>query len=379
LGDNFCGVWKSTNQRPESGQQPNFHELVDFTEIKMVSALAWDPDGDILAVATYNDPSGEILLFDGQELNLMEALPASQKAITSLRWHTRGLRLIGVAPYSSDMVDTDNNTGSTILLWDLSRSPNIAGPLSMSVPEILVDMDCASFGVNGIVCAAGGNAVYHCRAFSDLGIEQTWKSNPNENDQWTFVRCAWNGPTDGIVVAASGDTSCLWLPAQDLMKREAHAAPITGLELRPRPSGASSTPSNPEFATSSTDGTVKVWRYDDVNNTLVSLCKLIVGHASPVMTISYSPDGFSLAGGGYDTVRIWNAGHSYNHMATWQGDADSWDGSKLKEDDMMSVGGMSGTNGEGSLAIADHTLAWDTGSKKLAFGLGSQVGHTLCC
>ncbi|EXJ88967.1 hypothetical protein A1O3_02031 [Capronia epimyces CBS 606.96] len=369
LGDGFCGVWKTTNQSADSDQRPHFHELVDLTEMKLVSALAWNPDGDILAVATYSDPSGEILLFDGQELNLMEALPASQKAITSLRWHARGLRLLGIAPYSSDIAD------STILLWDLSRSPNIAGPLSISVPEILIDMDCASFGTNGMVCAAGGNAVYHCRAFSDLSIEHTWTSNPGENDQWTFVRCAWRGSLDGIVVAASGDSGCLWLPAQNLLKREAHDAPITGLELRPTPPGTSSSPSKAEFATSSTDGTVKVWLYDEANNTIVSLCKLIVGYASPVMTIAYSPDGFCLAGASYDTVRIWMAEHGYHHMATWKGEPDSWGGSKLKEDDIMSVGGMSGVNGDGPQAIADHTLSWDVGSKKLAFGLGSQVSH----
>lgn len=375
MGDSFCGVWKPTNQLSDPNNPPQFHELVDHTEMKLVSALAWDPDGDILAVATYSDPSGEILLFDGQELNLMEALPASQKAITTMRWHTQGLRLLGIAPYSSDIADTAQNTGSTILLWDVSRSPNIAGPLSISVPEILMDMDCASFGTSGVVCAVGGTSIYHVRAFSDLSIEHTWTSDPSENHQWTIVRCAWRGPTNGTVVAASGDSGCLWLPGQNVIKREAHEAPITALELRPHPPSTASSSSNIEFATSSTDGTVKVWQYDEGDGVIISLCKLTVGHASPVMTISYSSDSFCLAGASYDTVRIWNAEHGYKNMATWKGEPESWGGSKLKEDDIMSVGGMSGMNGDAPQAIADHTLAWDAESKKVAFGLGSQVSQ----
>ncbi|EXJ95058.1 hypothetical protein A1O1_00176 [Capronia coronata CBS 617.96] len=373
LGDNFCGVWRSKSHPSYPDQHPHFQELVDPAEVKLISALAWDPAGDILAVATYTDPSGEILLFDGQEFNLMEALPASQKAITTLRWHRQGSRLLGIAPFSSDVPEAAHNAGSTILLWDLSEASNITRPLSVSVPETLMDIDCASFDMNGIVCAAGGNAVYHCRAFSDLGIEHKWTSNPNENDSWTLVRCAWGGPMDGIVVAASGESGSLWLPVQALMKREAHDAPITGLELRPYPPGTSSSTSKREFATSSTDGTVKVWLYDEANNTILSLCKLILGHASPAMTLSYSPDGFCLAAASYDTVRIWNAEHGHNHMATWKGEPDSWGGSKLKEDDIMSIGGMSGMNGDGPQAIADHTLAWDSESRKLAFGLGSQI------
>ncbi|KAL2395230.1 hypothetical protein ABEF93_002451 [Exophiala dermatitidis] len=372
MGDDFCTVWKSINQGSDAVDHLRFQELVDCTEAKLVSALAWDPIGDVLAVATYSDPAGEILLFDGQELNLMEAVPASQKAIMSLRWHSRGLRLLGIAPYSSDAADSARSAGSTILLWDLSRSPNIAGPLSICVPEILMDMDCASFGMNGVVCVAGGTAVYHCRAFSDLSVENKWTSDSSENDQWTFVRCAWRGPTDGTVVVASGDTASLWLPAHNLMKREAHGAPITGLELRPHAPDAIESPAKPEFATSSMDGTIKIWRCDD-SNTITSICKLIIGHASPVMTLSYSPDGFCLAGASYDTVRIWNAEHGHSPMATWKGEQESWRGSKLKEDDALSVGGMSGVNGESSQAIADHTLAWDEESKKLAFGLGAQI------
>jgi len=112
---------------------------------------------------------------------------------------------------------------------------------------------------------------------------------------------------------------------------------------------------------------------DPESNAIVSVRKLLIGNASPVMTLSYSPDGFCLTGASYDTIRIWNAEHSYHHMATWKGEEESWNGARLRDDDMMSIGGASSIVGDGLQASADHSLSWDADSKKLAFGLGAQV------
>lgn len=378
MGDNFCKVWDLDERQSEQLDQPlRSQELVEAAETTLVSAIAWEPNGEMLAVATYSNQAGQIHLFDGQELTLMETLPASQRAITSLKWQSQGLRLLGIAPYDSEVSGSTQIGGSSILMWDLSRSPNFTGPLSVSVPEILVDMDCAFFNGNGIVCATGQRAVYHCQAFFDLVLQQKWTSPENENDQWTFVRCAWHDSMDAILVAASADAGSLWMPAQNLLKRGAHDAPITGLELRPRLPGSYSVSLKQEFATSSMDGTVKIWRFDADANSIVSVCKLIIGHASPVMTLSYSPDGFCLAGASYDTIRIWNAEHTYTHMATWKGDPNTWSGSRLRDDDMMSIGGASSVNGDNLQTSADHSMSWDADSRKLAFGLGFQVSQVL--
>lgn len=372
MGDNFCGTWKLTDRSTKSEAQTPFQGLVESAESEFMSALAWEPDGEVLALATYSSQSGQLHLFDGQELALLEALPASQRAITSLQWHGRGLRLLGIAPYDNDGNSTTDNSGSSILLWDLSNSPTVGGPLSISVPEILVDMDAASFNGNGIVCAAGQNSVYLCRAFSELEIAERWVSDANDNDQWTFVRCA-SHDREAILVAASAETRCLWMPSKGVTKRDAHDGPITGLELRPRMPTLTTASWRQEFATSSMDGTAKVWAYDPDSLTILCINKLTIGHASPLMTLSFSPDGFCLAGASYDTIRIWNAEHGYNHMATWKGELDKWHGSQLRDDDIMSIGGVSSMNGDALQTSADHALTWDSESKKLAFGLGSQV------
>ncbi|KAK5053087.1 hypothetical protein LTR84_002061 [Exophiala bonariae] len=372
MGDNFCGTWKPTDRSTKPESRTPFQSLVESADAELISALAWNTEGEVLALATYSSQSGQLHLFDGQELTLLEALPASQRAITSLQWHGRGTRLLGIAPYDNDDGTNTNTMGSSILLWDLSNSPNFSGPLSISVPEILVDMDAASYNGNGIVGAVGQQSVYLCRANSELEIAERWVSDPNENDQWTFIRCAWQD-REAILVTASAETRCLWMPSKSVTKKDAHDAPITGLELRPRINSSITPGWKQEFATSSMDGTAKIWTYDPDSPSILCLNKLTIGHASPLMTLSFSPDGFCLAGASYDTIRIWNAEHGYNYMATWKGELGSWNGSQLRDDDIMSIGGVSSMNGDVLQTSADHALTWDSESKKLAFGLGSQV------
>jgi WD40 repeat protein len=376
-GDSFARVWNLARASSNTDAQRRFHDLVTPSESKIVTAVAWEPNGEMLALATYSGQSGQVLIFEGSELALLETLPASQRAITSLRWHGQGSRLLGIAPYDNDAATIADGDGSSILLWDLSNSES-PEPLSVSVPEVLVDMDCVSSNDNGMVCAAGQQSVYLCRAFSDLKVEERWNSDSDVGDQWTFVRCNWHG-TDALLVVASADSGSLWMPAKGISKREAHTAPITGIELRPRGSNSMSSYGKNEFATSSVDGTIRVWKYDEQLNSIISICKLIIGFASPIMTLSYSPDGFCLAGASYDTLRIWNAEHSHNHMATWKGNQEEWSGSQYKDDDNVSIGGMSGMNGEGPQGNTDHSLAWDSESKKLAFGLGRQVRSIMNC
>ncbi len=366
IGDDFCGIW-------QFGASSRFQELVGSNEAKLTSAIAWNPQGDMLALATYTDESGHIHVFDGQELCILEDLTASQRAVTCMLWHSQASNLYGIAPYDSEDAQPTQNGGSSIIQWDYMNVQGGSAPSTIIVPEVLMDMDGAFLDDNGIICAAGQNAVYCCRTSPAFGIEQKWTSESTGNDQWTFVRCAWRGDTNAILVAASAETGALWMPAQNLFRRGAHDAPITGLELRPRRSNTFTYTWKAEFATSSMDGTVRVWRYDEDSNAIVSVCKLIIGHGSPIMALAYSPDGFCLAGASYDIVRIWNAEHGHNHMATWKDDRGLWEGSKLKDDDMISLGGRSTLSGDASQPSTDHTLKWDASSMKVAFGLGTQV------
>ena len=372
-GDSLCGVWKQ--QSVDGAKISTFQELVHFGEAdeSLVTAVAWEPNGSILAVATCSNNGGQLHLYDGQDLTLLETLPASQRAIIRLQWQKTGLRLVGLAPYD------EQNIASTILLWDLSGAAAGPGPLSVTVPETLEDLDCAFCDGNGMACAAGGQAVYHCRAFSELEVEQKWTSqSPDGLDRWAFVKCSWRNQAEALLVAASSETGRIWLPARDLLKQDAHQSAITGLQVRPYPAAGVKALSTSEFATSSVDGMIKVWKYESPSNSLSCISKLTLGSMQLLKTLAFSPDGFCLAGASYSNVRIWNAEHAYNQMASWQGSEDEWKGSNIKDEDLVSDGAMSSVTGDAASMVSENSLGWDTDSKQLAFALGSQVCCTKC-
>ena len=192
------------------------------------------------------------------------------------------------------------------------------------------------------------------------------------NDRWALVRCSWRSPNDSLLVVVSSESGRIWLPSKDIKKSDAHQAAITGLQIRPAPTAGVGQLSTSEFATSSEDGTIKVWQVNQARESIDQLAKLTFGRPILLKTLAYSPDGFCLAGASHAGVRIWNAEHGYNQMAVWQG-SEEWKGNSLRDEDLLSNGAMSSVNGDGNGGAHDYSLTWDLDSKKLAFGLGSQV------
>jgi WD40 repeat protein len=374
-GQQFCGLW---NMPGANGtQQAHYKTLVDPSPDILITAIAWEPTGSVLAIATYASLSGRIYLFDGVNLSLLTTLPASQRAVISLRWLPSCSRLVGVA--ASDDESLHEPSSSSVLLWDLSGDSAILAPTQINVREVLLDVDCVSHIGSDIVCIAGDDVVYQCRAIPGFEIEQRWESSRPPRSlppaSWTFVKCTTGAINNKVtVIAASADSMHLWMPAQDILLREVHSAPITGLQMRPRLPRYPDMTSFQEFATSSMDGTIRGWRFTENPNLLSPLFKVTLGHMSPVMALSYSLDGFCLAGAGYDKLRIWNADQAHHQaLAVWDSSNTHWRGASLKEDDAMSNGGLSSMNGDHPTPNSDHSLSWDASSKKVVFALGCQV------
>lgn len=360
-GDAQCGVW-----RAPSGQ---YQDLVKYapSEETFVTAVAWEPQGRMLAVAVSSAAGGELHLYDGAELGLLETLSASQRMIMRLQWQKDGMRLVGLAPMD------DENAESSVLLWDLSNPTSSPSPHCVTVPETLEDVDCAIYEHQSMVCASGSRAVYQLSAHSGLEVDIKWSSAPGpDNDNWSFVKCSMQGVNNFLVVAASSSSGRIWLPGRDLI-HQAHQAPITGLQIRPQPAKGRHALSTTEFATCSMDGTIKAWNYDEMRNSLTTLCKLTLGYTQPLKALAYSPDGFCLSGASYSDARIWNAENGYNQMATWTAPANDWAGNTIRERDAVSNDGLSSVNGD--TGAVEHSLSWDADSMKLAFSLASQVSQ----
>lgn len=372
-GDKFCGVWNLTGQnlQPDS-VKPIPSSLFSSSDIGAVTATAWNSNGSLLAVATFSEQEGQIHLFDGQELSLLESLPASQRAVTMLRWNSSPFRLVGIAPVKDD---GGNYLSSSILLsWSLTQGSIISPPVSLQLPSTILDITCGHSSSGDEVYAAGEGAIYRCSGFPDVVVEQEWLSpGVHSRDSWTFIRCEKSSSANTSVIAAAADTASLWAPDRNLIQKSVHNDAISGLEIRSRRHPSNGAYRELEFATSSLDGTIKIWQMGQSSVGFSCLHVLQLEPTLPLMSVSYAPDGFCLAGASYNVARIWNAEYNYNLMATWEGQEPEWRGSHIRDEDLVSAGGRSSINGDGTPDSPDHALAWHSDSKRLAFGLGSQV------
>lgn len=366
-GHNFLGVWKIPNQASRPGAVlPPFQTVIDKRDDAMVSAMAWEPRGTMLAIAVFDDhTAGAIRIYDGQDAVLIESLPAAQRLITMLRWQKVESRLMGFA------ASTDE---SSLVLWDLSGSTPLPGTFSITVSEQINDISWASHGNTSVVCAAGDGVVYQCRAVPDLMIEHKWSSEAGDHANWSFVRCSWWTEEVAIVIAASANPPALWIPSKNVYARDIHKALLTCLDVRPRQMVHPDQDPCFDFATSSLDGTVKIWRYNDHSASIDCLFKLSMADFMPVMVLAYTPDGHALAAASYDRVVLWNAEKRGPPLAKWEGHEPNWGGSYLRRQRRISHGET--MSEDGVREDIEHSLTWDAESEKLGFALGNQVRAT---
>lgn len=363
-GIDFVGVWKIPNQpSPPGAVLPPFQNVIERRDDQMVSAMAWEPGGTMLAIAVFdNHTAGAIRIYDGQEPVLIESLPAAQRLITTLRWQKVGSRLMGFAAGIEE---------SSLVLWDLSGSAPLAGAFSITVPEQVHDISWASHGNTGIVCAAGDGVVYQCRAVPDLVIEQKWTSTPADPTSWNLVKCSWGSEEAAIIVAACASPPMLWVPAKNVYARDIHNGAVTCLDLRPGQVVHPDRAPYCDFATCSVDGSVKIWRYSDHPASIECLFKLSMIDTVPVLGLSYTPDGHAMAAASYNKVVLWNAEKRGPPLAKWEGNENTWGGAYLKRQRRVSLGET--MSEDGVREDAGHSLTWDAESRKLAFALGNQV------
>ncbi len=364
-GHDFVGVWKIPSQpSPPGAVLPPAQSVIDRRDDQIVSAMAWEPGGTMLAVAVFDShTAGAIRIYDGQEAVLIECLPAAQRLITTLRWQKVGSRLMGFA------ASTDE---SSLVLWDLSGSTSLPGAFSITVPEQIHDISWASHGNTSIVCAAGDGVIYQCRAVPDLVIEQKWTStSADDHTSWNLIKCSWWSEEAAVIVAASASPPMLWIPAKNVHARDIHSAPITCLDLRPGQIVHPDQDPYCEFATCSLDGNVKIWRYSDHSASIECLFKLSMSETAPILGLSYTPDGHAVAAASYDKVFLWKADKRSPALAKWEGDGDNWGGACLKRQRRVSQGET--MSEDGAREETGHSLTWDAEGRKLAFALGNQV------
>lgn len=356
-GQTHCRIWKISSQRSTLlGPTQSTHEdLFDKSDNNAVTAVAWDPMGRRLAVATWNNvQEGTLNIYDSQG-TLVESLPTSQDMITALRWQDQGDRgdqLLGI---------TSDGANSELIVWDVSSFAHVAVP-SQAVNGLIQD---ATWVARDQVYASSTGVVYDCRVDEGIGLSRTFSSGESQPETWDIIK---SSKTQGhlIAAAAAADTASLWFPSFGIHVRGAHDAPITALEFYHQSRYPGGLYELCELATSSMDGTVKMWTMDWASKEVQCTHRLPLGHATPAMVFSFSPNGAYIAAASYQKVIIWDVDRGGNPVATWDGEGTDWQ--KLKEEATNGV-----TEGDVGEKEPVHSLSWDPHSKRLAYGLRNQV------
>ncbi|KAK1147664.1 hypothetical protein N8T08_001008 [Aspergillus melleus] len=346
-GDSFCSLWKIS-----STAAPVQEKLIESKgDNTCVSAVAWDPMGQKLAVATYNDMRGSITMYDVAG-NAVDLLPEVPRMITGLHWAESGSHLIVVA---------SDSKVSELALWDDSLRPD-EFPSPQVIEGSVYDL---SWVGRSHAYGCGNGAVYQCDVDTSIKIAKTYTSEDSSRP-WTFISCATAG-SSSVAVAASSCDAAFWVPTHDMHLDQVHDGDITSIELKPNASDPSQ-PNQPlVLASASTDDTVKIWHIDLESKRFECVHRLVLGASSPALASGFSPDGYALAAASKDQLFIWNAQRGGPPLATWTipGTQET-----KKEEEHSPV--TNGHNGSADSA-PDRSLAWDTDSKRLAFGFGKQM------
>ncbi|KAL8902350.1 MAG: hypothetical protein Q9207_004771 [Kuettlingeria erythrocarpa] len=362
-GDALCRIWtvtKSLDGHPSLNWQ--YVDLLGPGDDSAVTAMAWRPNGELLAIATRNDDNGsagEIALFSKHGKST-DSLTAAQDMLLALRWNPGGTHLLGITYSGKDTC--------ALAIWDIRSSQALPIIQLDRIATDVVWCDDHRFILSGHSIVAEFTLDPH----NNLSFVN--RTEPDVDRNWTYVR--YDATTQTAALVAEDSRTLAILSANGQMHTTtAHNEEITATAFQPLANAASYSPSTPRrLATSSLDGEIRIW---DVTNPFIILHLFRFSGPNPPMAISFTPDGYLLAAASTNRVVWWNAETGGSPKAIWKGDFSSTSSiegfSKTRED---TTGGayMDADSGIGEEDDrCAHSLSWDINGIQLAYGTGGQV------
>lgn len=382
-GEALCRIWHPTKSA-SLGDSP-YHDILPHSDDSLASTMAWSPDGEILAVATRNAQSSDwvgVVSLWTKHGKAIEELPATQEMVIMLRWNAAGTRLLGIT--------SSGERSSSVVVWEVSSSQTHA---PCQVDSELRD---ASW-VDDTRFVVSGRGVVATSFYPSPGIIalEHHQDKAIATKTWTSVR--HDSSTASTLCAAEEDGALIRLSSYPGMsdtklQPKAHSDQITALELHPLSNAPfnATDGTNRILATSSLDGTTKIWSAPALN----LLNVLSLSSSSPVFALSFSPDGNLLAAANPNRISIWSPTEQGPPKATWKGElgrADSRVTPAKKANPLTNGNGSLAANHEhpapdrdsavGDLSEEDSvlgcSLSWDMDGQKLALGVGNQVSGAM--
>lgn len=341
----LCRIWTTVTSV--------YVDILDPNDDSFVTAMAWSPSGDVLAVATRSDTSdwtSTVSLWTKSGKSIAE-LPAALDMVLIFRWNPSGSHLLAI---------TSSGRGtSALVIWDVQSSQALP---PFQLPHVVTDAtwtDDRKF----LICGHGIIAESIIEGENITGFHS--RADVDKDQSWTNLH--YDPPTQTVAFAAD-ESAMLGIihPSGKLHTIIAHDAELTALAFQSHGDHVSFQIHSPWLlVTSSLDGVIKIW---DAKYPFTTIHSLSLGRAVPAMAIGFSPDSYLVAAANTNRILIWDAKEGGTPKASWSGELGTWQGPTNGVDQDSGIGEEDDQ--------PTHSLSWNSNGSKLAYGLGSQVWRT---
>ena len=360
-GDALCRIWTVVGSRSASTlassssteDATQYVDLLEASDPSIVTAMSWSPDGETLAFANHGpqpDVQGNVTIRTKAGV-VQDEMPGANGWVLNLSWNPSGTLLLG-------LVHSGDDADSTLVLWDI-RNGQLMQPFEIGQAIIdVIWIDDRHFTVCGKNFIA--ESIIEGQAITALKS----RDEAEVNQEWTKIGYDRISRTKAIVAESTG-TLALVDPSGHIHVTTAHDRVITSLVYQPISNPSAFSDLAPRLlATSSVDGTIKVW---DARRPFTIIHTLDLDHTTPPLAMSFTPDGYLIAAASSNKVVIWSAEHGGTPKASWKGKDGQWQAQPPHQASRDTIV-------EGEDYPPTHSLSWDADGGKLAYGLKDQVG-----